>query len=443
MRSFQDIAGQKAGKILEFLLLLWFFTLPFGAKIGSVSLGFVSVYPNFIVGLVLFPLVILSFPQWHRWAKLYFAFLGLWWLYSAIQPTLLGTGFNENWKFDFKSLAMQLLFSGILLGAFYSLQKERFYHLIKLGVLYFLTILIAFAIFEFYSGTHLRGQFTDNYFLEQSVTNLFYTPLFVYDNANDFLVYLILLTITYLALGYRGTRDDWKAMALLLFGFLFATIASSRLAIIVLIGLFMLIGAKRAYAYVRAKGRVEYVAIACGIALFGILLATNPLFIGPKYTKSNFTTDGVRIALPKSLPHEGLSSNEIRKGLLFNSIDFIKESPILGIGAGQFRERHTLGNVQHDTGTVTGAHNYPMELVTQYGIIGWLYFLVLAVLFGSLWSKFRKGWVNIWTLLLLPVLLVCSLMPSGFLYLDIHWLVIPLVLLVTLSAEPPKQEVHE
>lgn len=443
MRSVQDIAGQKTGKTLEFILLLWFITLPFGAKIGSLSLGFLSVYPNFIIGVVLFPLVVVSLPQWHRWAKLYFTFLALWVLFAAIQPPLLGFGFNANWKFDFRSLCMQLLFSGIVLGSFYRLQKERFFRIIKLGIFYFLIILIVSAIFEFYSGTHLRGHYTDKYFLEQLVTNSFYTPLFVYDNSNDYLVYLILLTITYLALTYRGERDDWKALALLLFGFLFSIIASSRLAIMLLIGLFILVGAKRGYAYLRAKGRIEYVAIAGGLILFGILLATNPLFIGPKYTKSNLNTEGVRLELPKSAPHEGLSSNEIRKGLLLNSIDFIKESPVIGIGAGQFRERHAAGKIQHDAGTVQGAHNYPMELITQYGIMGWLYFLGLAFIFFQLWKKFRRAEVNMWTLFLLPSLLICSIMPSGFLYMDIHWLIVPLLLLISMSAELPKPEVHE
>ena len=146
MRSIQDISGQKAGKILEFLLLLWFLTLPFGAKTGSFSLGFITVYPNFIIGVVIFPMALLSFARWPRWAKIYFAFLGLWVVFALIQPVILKTGFNENWKFDFKSLAMQLLFAGVLLGSFYTLRKERFYHLIKLGILYFLTILIASAI---------------------------------------------------------------------------------------------------------------------------------------------------------------------------------------------------------------------------------------------------------------------------------------------------------
>jgi len=364
-------------------------------------------------------------------------------IFAIIQPSILKTGFNDNWKFDFKSLAMQLLFAGILLGSFYTLQKERFSRLVKLGILYFLTILIASAIFEFYSGTHLRGHFTDKYFAEQMITNIYYTPLFVYDNSNDYLVYLILITLTYLALGYRDARDDWKALALLLFGFLFAIIASSRLALIVLIGLFILVGAKRAFEYVRTKGRIEYVAILCGIVLFGVLFATNPLFIGPKYTTSNFTSDGVRTALPKSVPSDGLSSNEVREGLLLNGIDFIKENPLLGIGAGQFRERHALGNVQRATGSVHGPHNYPVEIITQYGVVGWFYFLFLIFFVWQLWRQFRKGEVNMWMVLLLPVLAICSLIPSGFLYLDIHWLLIPLALLFSLSEEPSKPEVHE
>lgn len=444
MSNVRNIEQSTLQRITEIVFILWGLTLPFAAKIGHISLGFFTVYPNFVLGLLLFPLVILSFPGWHRYAKAYLFFLALWVVYAIVQPGLVGSAYHENWKFDIRSLAMQCFFAATLIGTYYTLGSERFFKRARQGSLYLLLLVLMVGLLEFYTGYHLRGQFTDHLFREHTVTNIFYTPLFIYDNANDYMVYLIALSLLYFALNFRERESSiWQVATLMTVCFLFAFNANSRIAMWMILGVVGIVLVKGFWKKAIESWKTWLWPAVCGLAFFLILLFSNPLFVGPKYTLHNFTTEGEYKRLPGSLPTEGMSSDAIRKALIMNGLDFIKEEPIWGIGPGEFRERHARNLVRHDAWTVHGAHNFPIELISQYGIMGWTCGFIWAVLFGLSWRQYRKGRINVWALILIPSLVFCSLMPSGFLYLDIHWLIVPIVLILMLQPTVQAAENNE
>ena len=444
MSNVRNIDQSKLQRITEVVFILWGLTLPFAAKIGHFSLGFLTIYPNLIFGLLLAPLVLLTFPKWNRYAKAYVIFLALWVAYAFIQPKLVGSGYHENWKFDLRSLGMQCLFAILLIGSYYTLDASLFFKRLRQGSAYLLIVVLSVGLLEFYTGYHLQGQFTDHLFREHTITNIFYTPLFIYDNANDYMVYLIMLSLLYFSLNFKEKEGSmWQVVTLMTICFLFAFNASSRIAMWLILGILGLALIKGFWQKITATWRVWILPTVLGLIFFTIALFSNPLFVGPKYTQHNFLTTGEYVRLPKSLPSEGMSSDNIRMALLKNGLDFIKEQPILGIGPGEFRERHARNLVQHDAWTVHGPHNFPLELVSQYGIIGWIYGLIWFALMVFLWGQFRKGRINVWALCLIPALAFCSIMPSGFLYLDIHWLLVPVLLILILQTPRVSTETDE
>lgn len=63
MRSDQLIST-KGNQLIRFLFLGWLLTLPFGAKILSVSIGFMTIYPNLLFSIALVTFVIPTLRKW-------------------------------------------------------------------------------------------------------------------------------------------------------------------------------------------------------------------------------------------------------------------------------------------------------------------------------------------------------------------------------------------
>ena len=430
MLNVPEIESGKTNRVVEISFLVWLLTLPFGAKIGSFSLGFFSVYPNFVATLVLFVIVIPSILKWKRILQVFFALLGLWLAFALVYPFFRDIGMNDDWKFDVRSLGMQCMFAGIIFGTFYTLKISRFKGLLKSGIFYYLGILIVVGLFEFYSGIHLRGTWTDKFLTLDTVSWIYYSPLFVYDNPNDFLVYflgLALLCINFLPV---NSTNRWLSTTFFFLAFIFAEVASSRIAIFasVAIVIVQLIIITRQYL---SKKFIINSAIyfLVGTLFIALLVFRNDNFIGPKYSNGAYLQNGEYAEFPTSEQDEGYSSDFVRKNLMLNSFDFIKEKPLLGIGPGQFRFRHKERTVTYETGTVIGPHNYVLEVVSQYGIIAWLYLAFLGYLFYKQVRKCMRRREGLWVILLWLVFAMMMLMPSGFLYLDINWLIVPILAL--------------
>lgn len=430
MLNVPEIESGKSNRLVEVSFLVWLLTLPFGAKIGAFSLGFFSVYPNLIVSLILFALVIRTINQWKRILQVFFGLLGLWLVFAICYPFFGNIDFNSDWKFDVHSLGMQWMFTGIIFGSYYSLGLTKFRKMLKNGISYFLGILITFGIFEYYTGIHFTGTYTDS-LLEQDMVNwIFYSPLFIYDNSNDFLVYLIGLALLFVSFSSQDRENKWKSVALFILVFLFAETASSRIGILICVVLLTFQLFRIAYEHFRREYLVRILLFTLvGAVLITLLLSKNKLFIGSKYSNGDYLRTGEYVDFPKSEPSEGYSSDFVRKNLFFNGVDFIKEKPVLGIGPGQFRYRHKEHLIKNETGTIVGPHNYLVEVVTQYGIMGWCYLFMLGYLFFSQVKNCIRNREGIWKVVVWPMLALMMLMPSSFLYMDINWFIVPVLAL--------------
>lgn len=441
-------------KTIAVLFFGWLLTMPFGAKIGSFSLGFMTIYPNLIFTFLLTLYIIVTIPKWDKPAKYIAGFLLLWVVVAIIN--IPPTGFTSEALFDIRSLILQLLYCIVIFNVFYLLSKEKFTDILVTCLRIYLTVLILFGLFEFFTGNHFQGTTTDK-FEDLMVSNFFYSPLFIYDNSNDFLTYSIFILMLLIVFDQSLRNKEYKINFILAVLFLFAQFADSKIGSLAILFLLVFHCAwkwlSKGYQFT-IKKMLPYLITA---AMLLIMLVVNPIFIGPKYHKTadyrmneyktvtiengQYKISDLKHDLNKSEQTAFIhfldsanrsnpaSSFNIRKNLLLNGLEFIKEAPLLGIGPGAFRIRHIEDNVKYDDYTVTSAHNFPIEVISQFGILGWIYFgwiVWLLIQFFKRKIQLQKE-NNLWVFPFFIILPLLWMMPSSYLYLDIHWLLLPLL----------------
>lgn len=432
-------------RMISWLFLAWLITLPFGSDIGGISFGSFTVYPNLLFSLALLAPVPLIILKWPRLIQFFVLFLACWSLYSIIFA--INNGKSDTIIFDIRSLGMQLIFALGLFSTYTVLGWEKFKEFLVIGLRCFLFVLLVFGFFEFYTGIHLEGKTTAKlYYLP--VNFIFYAPLFNFDNPNDFLLNCIFILLILLAFDDRLRTNRFIPISIALLLALFTICAYSRLAnfILAIIILFQLV-----QEFLVQRKRIEikrYIPYVIVGGLMAVLLFVNPLFIGPKYSPVNKfqkneldvstrdsmiidTTGKVVDRVLRTVEFNEPSADEVRMNLILNGWDFIQERPILGIGPGQFRQRHHDKKVNRPVGTVLSPHNFVIEIISQYGIFGWIYLLFVLFVFIQLvlkrWKTKRTN--KYWMLIVFISIPTMWLMPSGYLYQQINWLLLPLLLI--------------
>ncbi|TNE75102.1 MAG: O-antigen ligase domain-containing protein [Bacteroidetes bacterium] len=432
MNGLLKIWQDKDQKVFPIIFLLWMITLPFGSYLIGLNVGLFTIYPAFVFLVVLFLKFIFHYPKWHIGLRAFSFFLLLWLLFGILSKNWIEPQGLAEWKFDIKSLIMQFVTVSVLFGAFHSFGKERFNSYFNTGLITFLVILIISGLYEFYTGNHILGHFTDKMLLEAEIRPFFYAPTFVYDNPNDYLVYFNAVLVL-LVFQFRKSRQyAWIFLTIAMLGLIFGITANARIMILVDVAIILWVLARTFISYFDQFKLALFWPIPVAVLLLAILFLRSDMFYGPKYVQGNYTTDGTYELFPA--PYTGKTSTDIRLNLTKNGLEFIKEKPLTGIGAGQFRYRHSVKKVVNDTGTVHGPHNYFIEIISQYGIVAWLFLLFLFVGFAGSFSRFWQSKSNYYHILILFGLypLFC-VVPSGFLYMDINWLFVAFLMMYSFA----------
>lgn len=439
MASINKIWKDEDRGVFTTIFLLWMITLPFGSNLIGIGLGFFTIYPSLILLLVLFVRFLPGFSKWNVGLRSFSIFLLFWFLFAFSGKYWIPDIGLSDWKFDVRSLIMQFLTVTTFFGAFYFFGKDKFFKLLNSGLITFLVVLLVSGLYEFYTGNHLLGHFTDKMMLEPEVRSFFYAPSFIYDNPNDFLVYyngiLALLTFQF----RTGRHRAWLLLIPVFFGIIFSLYANARLMIVVDLILLVWIIIRTFIDYFDSLKSFNYWMIPVGLILSAIVYVKSDPFYGPKYVEGNYTTDGIYEVF--SLPDTSTNSMDVRTNLFKNGREMIAEQPLTGIGAGQFRYRHATKRVGNETGTVQGPHNYIIEVMSQYGIIGGLLFIFLFVAFAGTFSRFWSAKKNYYHLLLLFLIFpILGLTPSSFLYMDINWIFISFLIIYSFAMPFEKKE---
>ena len=443
-------------RLTTILFISWLLTLPFGSNLLGVSLGPLTIYPNLILTLVLAPFGILSFKKWTKLEFSILGFLFIWLLFAIFQGQK--SGFLKEEIFDIRSLMMQFLVAVVLIGTYHLLGKQQFLKYTVIGFRCFLFILLSAGIIEFLTGIHFAGTKTQE-LLELPVGNNFYAPMFIYDNQNDYLTYLI---FTFLMLNLFDEKLRNHTYLQLLFSviiFVFASYADSNFAKFLSFGMIVLHLGILSYQQIKKKKIVDFLPYFVAFVLLIITVFTNTLFFGPKYENSaNYRLNGVQIVNQDEGKIEVISAKEqlskseqnqviayldsvntkspegatnLRKNLILNGIDFIKSAPVFGLGPGGFALKIKRNEHKHFIHTHTSPHNFPIEIISEFGVFAWTYFVLILIVFVAI-IKLHNLISNAYKIALLQLLIAIPflwMMPSAYLYLTIHWLFLPLLLI--------------
>ncbi len=455
MRPYKIIDYYTSELSLRFLFLAWLVTLPFGASILPLSLGSFTIYPNLLFSLLLLPTVLLTFSNMSRSLKYLLVFLLIWFLVAAIRSFQIG--WNIDNKFDVRSLIMQFIYAAILIGTFYQVGKEKFLSYLILGLRTFLVLLLAVGFIELMTGNHLSGTTTAKY-ENLPVGNYFYAPLFRYDNPNDFLCHVLVIFLLLSTLDKKFASNLYRQAFVLLTILLFAFYADSKIGIYIA-GLSLVYVLSRWLVLNFNKvTKLQSTYFILTFSLFLVMLLQNDVYIGPKYRHSEkyrindlqviekengrYKLYNVKDSLSEleqkrliyqidsAIMKDPDASVSLRKNLLLNGLEFIKSNPVLGIGPGEFRQKHERKETLYTTHTLHSPHNFIIEIVSQYGILAWCYFGFLAYILFNYVKNIKTNFTQEpWLLLFFLFLPFIWMMTSSYLYFEIHWLFLPLMLI--------------
>lgn len=158
------------------------------------------------------------------------------------------------------------------------------------------------------------------------------------------------------------------------------------------------------------------------------------------YSKENPQLDSI-------LKKKALSSNSVRKNLLLNGLDYLKKSHYMGLGAGGFQASNVLKLNKYPDNGVVGAHNFMIEILSQYGVI--IFAMLMSVFIWVLLVLFRAFKRKLWdgkhflVLWLLITLVFMGNANSTFLSLPINWFLVVLVLVFANELMESRKDLNE
>jgi len=220
-------------KNLFLLLSTWLITFFFGSKIGAVSIGFLTIYPNLIIGVLFVPLIISTFFSLNKWFKLHSYIILLFVLYSVVW--MLMKGKNDYSIFEFRSWIFHL-FSFLILSVSYCFFKNKSYFKRSISSVLWIwfIVLILFGFIEIITGYHFVGSFTDKISkLPISITD--YTPVFIFDNPNDYILNCLGVYFILLFVDQKRFENSWLILASAFVLFILSIYCSARISEFILI----------------------------------------------------------------------------------------------------------------------------------------------------------------------------------------------------------------
>jgi len=452
--TFRHFLAQKS---ITALFIFWFLLFPFDAQVLPVSIGIMTIYPALILTFILLLCTlfakktqIIDFAD-----KIIMLFFFIWCIYGiAYLPIVKEKTYA---LYDIRSLIMMAVTISMLFLTRYVMGKKHFFAIsYQLSVFVFIT-LTSFALFEFFTGIHFKGKFTELLW-NLPVENITYAPLFLYDNPNTFLCYLfgfaLLIFIT------QDKKQNFKnnllIIAVLLFFSIIGDSQSGKLSACLLFvsnTIHFIITDK----YYIIKKYYAWFLLSTGFILF--CLFTKEIYFGPIWKNGehylinsinlaktdkdtirfypadsllkNFSEEDIIKSYRTYQSHNKDKSINVRINLIKNGLFLTQQSNFLGVGPGQFMWYHDNHKVPHPTGTINSVHSGPIEILSQYGLLIFIPYLILFLYYWFKKIKSDKFNLNalINTTVIYIVFVLISCMSSAFLILNIGWMLTAFLLL--------------
>jgi hypothetical protein len=152
-------------------------------------------------------------------------------------------------------------------------------------------------------------------------------------------------------------------------------------------------------------------------------------------------------SLNSELPPVKAGSNTIRRNQVLNGLEYLRSSHYMGIGAGGFCTANSMHRNKYPDGGVVGAHNFLIELLSQYGIFVFLLLMAIPALAAR--ELFRalvtKNWQSghFLVLWLLAALALMGNANSTFLSSPVNWFLVIFVLIFAGKLMKPEEVANE
>lgn len=352
-----------------------------GVNFFSINLGLFQLSPyRFLVLIALFflPKVIRACnAQIKTGVNFYYVFFLIFWITYSFIPVL--------WVKDYVSWAKSLSF--LITGTFSTLlifgfltDKVRIIKALEIVVV-ISVIYFGFAFFEMFTGTYFfvtegNLEYYQEFSLLQSATG-FREPVTVFGNPNDYSLFLF-FTVVFSFLLYKV-----KQKLPIKFFYLGAVIVSVFLIICTqsragFIGVCLFFIIYLFFAFINKPMAFKLKAILTLLILYAVI---TPIL----REHLEFFRDVATIELNAST--EG-SSDDIRKNLIKNGLEFLKKTFLLGVGLGNI-EYHMFHFPVFSTGDTTNIHNWWMEILVSSGIFVFGYYILVYLY--STYMLYRKN----------------------------------------------------
>ena len=324
---------------------------------------------------------------------------------------------------------------------------------------FFVVLLV--SVWEMYTAKHLISSFTVALHQLGPFHQLNNVPVFTFDNPNHFAIYACLSAIIFI-MAILHKKNIILNTFLIFLNLFLVYILSSRFGIItfIFIGLITLIvffqnqNKEKVQKAVLSLSRFLVMAFFLVISIFGFhkiervhgeladsLVASNP----NKKTKLMDSLSITHYEPPfnKISIDERLSSNVLRRNLILDGIYFFKESNGLGVGAGNFKSYIRAGKGHYQTDGIDSPHNWVIEIISQYGAVIIILFLILFVyLIVVIYRSVKKNGFNnnhLELIFLITCYLIISNANSIFISLPLNWIMFSLIVLFTDDLLPSKE----
>lgn len=415
--NLKETLKQKYYKALLFLLVL---SIPFGYYLFPFAVGSIHLFGFRILQVIcLLSLMINKDLVFFtgKYSKALLIVFGIW-IASALSSYFFAfdpkATLYES-AFLISGLSLILIFQSFLKHVNYGPRVMLYAWTAGLGG----QLLINFI--EIFKGTHLAGNFLEVVSSYDTNSLVKFIPAGSFDNPNNLALFLNLSVLVLLALmKLKPNRDDlWLVLMILSCVVLFSCYSRFGLINLILIALIFPF-------FINFPGYLKelfFKSSSIKYLLLGLSLATSViLYNGMDYKVKH-----------KTIGNSNDKSIAVRKNLIKNGLELFKNSYGLGIGAGNFESYHSEGKIKYNTSGIINSHNWPLQILSQYGILitlllsvwyiatGWHTFKILTS--KSIQSnKFRPFIVIVFCMMVIyPII---SMMPSTFLQNPYNWLMI-------------------
>lgn len=437
------------------ILFLWVITFPFRNSVLTFSIKGAEIYPNFLVTIALVGFIFCFLrPNFKKTDKIYFGIVMMFLIYCILWILLNGLKFYA--LFDLHSMLMSVSYAYIIFSLAATFGWDQAKQLLSKLLIFCISVLVFFGIYEMITEVHIMGSNVSK-LMEYPISSTFNAPFFIYDNQNDYCLYLFLSVHLLLIVNERFRSQKWIYLLLLLLILLFGWLAQARLVMLIstaFVGFFAVYHFLRSAPFITMRNNWKF--ILAFVFLIGCLFLSNDFFKGSDYRnsyksilqRSYFVDSTGSLRTYKQIDLESKKeidesfkklkiapdesrSDRIRYNLLQNGLMMITSHPILGVGPGQFNYILSTSETPYPIAEVYNPHNFVIEVIAQYGLLGWVYFGFMLYLIVVLFQlKFDDPYLKAMLLLLLFLYPIIGLIPSSFSYINLHWLFLPVIVCI-------------